>query len=507
MATPSEKLAQSLEALRSIQEQGIIAIRSTSMSRTHREILLKNGFIKEVMKGWYISSSPEETPGESTAWYTSFWSFCADYLNDRFQHEWCLSPEQSIKVHIGNLAVPKQLLIRSPKGGNKPTSLLFETSIFDLRMDLPNIKEIVILNGLLLVALPTALISCSESYYLNNPIDMRAALAMISNASEILPKLLSGGHSKIAGRLAGAFRNIGRADISKNIIESMKSAGYTISESDPFKDKSTIALNAREISPYVNRLRMSWFAMREDVIEHFPASPVAMIDTQTYLKQVDDIYLNDAYHSLSIEGYRVNMALIERVRDGEWNPDLDENDRNQRNTLAARGYWQAFLSVKESLEKTLNADPEVTNSIVESDHSKWYRELFAPSVTAGILEASDLAGYRNHPVYIRGSKHVPPNYESVRELMPAFFELLKNEKESSVRAVLGHYFFVNIHPYMDGNGRVGRFLMNVMLASGGYPWTIIPVEQRNEYMAALEEASVNQNIVPFTRFLAQLINP
>ena len=72
--------------------------------------------------------------------------------------------------------------------------------------------------------------------------------------------------------------------------------------------------------------------------------------------------------------------------------------------------------------------------------------------------------------------------------------------------MLGHYFFVYIHPYIDGNGRMGRFLMNVMLASGGYPWMVVPMEQRNAYMATLEEASVNQNIVPFTDFLAELVN-
>jgi len=144
--------------------------------------------------------------------------------------------------------------------------------------------------------------------------------------------------------------------------------------------------------------------------------------------------------------------------------------------------------------------------VAQSDHDKWVRELFAPGVTAGILEATDLAGYRHHPVYIRRSMHVPPNYQAVRELIPAFFDLLQNEKEPAVRVVLGHYFFVYIHPYMDGNGRMGRFLMNVMLASGGYPWMVIPVEQRDEYMAALEEASVNHNIIPFTDFLAGLVD-
>jgi hypothetical protein len=52
---------------------------------------------------------------------------------------------------------------------------------------------------------------------------------------------------------------------------------------------------------------------------------------------------------------------------------------------------------------------------------------------------------------------------------------------------------------------MGRFLMKVMLASGGYPWTVVPVEQRDEYMAALEEASVRQNIEPFSKFLAALV--
>ncbi|TGS89991.1 hypothetical protein EN821_33950, partial [Mesorhizobium sp. M2D.F.Ca.ET.178.01.1.1] len=61
-----------------------------------------------------------------------------------------------------------------------------------------------------------------------------------------------------------------------------------------------------------------------------------------------------------------------------------------------------------------------------------------------------------------------------------------------------------IHPYMDGNGRMGRFLMNVMMATGGYPWTIIPVQRRAGYMAALERASVHQDIVPFSRFLGQV---
>jgi Fic family protein len=94
----------------------------------------------------------------------------------------------------------------------------------------------------------------------------------------------------------------------------------------------------------------------------------------------------------------------------------------------------------------------------------------------------------------------------MRDAMPILFELLEEEPEASVRAVLGHFVFVFIHPYMDGNGRMGRFLMNTMLASGGYPWTVIPVEKWDEYMQALEEASVRQNIEPFAKFLGDLVD-
>ena len=89
--------------------------------------------------------------------------------------------------------------------------------------------------------------------------------------------------------------------------------------------------------------------------------------------------------------------------------------------------------------------------------------------------------------------------------MPTLFELLGEEPDPAVRVVLGHFIFVYIHPYYDGNGRTGRFLMNVMMAAAGYPWTVIPVQARARYLAALEAASVEQDIGPFTAFLAELV--
>lgn len=504
MATPHQKLAESLEALHALQAAGRIAIRSQDLSRTDRERLRRSGFLEEVIKGWYVPARPDETQGESTAWYASFWEFCAAYLEALKGADWSLSPEQSIALHAENWTVPKQLLVRSVKARNNVTELPHGTSLLDIKAKLPAPGEQVRKNGLRVFALPAALIACSADAFRQNPADMRVALSMIRDASEVLEPLLSGGHSAIAGRLVGAFRNIGRRKIADDILAGMRAAGYDVRESDPFLQPSPMPLLFRDTSPNVNRIRIMWESMREDVIEHFPSPPGSIKNAGSYLKQIEELYVTDAYHSLSIEGYRVSPELIERVRQGSWNPDLNESDQQHKDALAARGYWQAFQAVKQSIEKILNG--ESAGEVVDEDHGKWYRELFSPSVEAGICKPSDLAGYRNGSVFIRRSKHVPPSHEAVRDAMPAFFELLRKEEHAAVRVVLGHFIFVYIHPYMDGNGRMGRFLMNTMLASGGYPWTVIPVEKRAAYLAALEAASVDGHIAPFTKFLAGCSN-
>ena len=171
-----------------------------------------------------------------------------------------------------------------------------------------------------------------------------------------------------------------------------------------------------------------------------------------------------------------------------------------KDAMAARGYFLARQHVERSIQKILQG--ENAGRVVAQDHRQWFRELFAPSVDAKLLKPSDLAGYRAHQVFIRNAAHVPPPNEAVRDMMPALFELLESEPHAAARAVLGHFGFVFTHPYRDGNGRIGRFFMNAMLASGGYPWTVIEVAHRPHYMQALNAASSEGDIGPFARFVA-----
>ena len=80
MAAPQERLASALETLRQLQAHGRQTIRSDDLKRTERELLVKNGFLQEVMKGWYIPARPDLKAGESTAWYASYWDFVSEYL-------------------------------------------------------------------------------------------------------------------------------------------------------------------------------------------------------------------------------------------------------------------------------------------------------------------------------------------------------------------------------------------------------------------------------------------
>jgi len=354
------------------------------------------------------------------------------------------------------------------------------------------------------LSIVAAIIKVPEAFFTRYPVEACTALSSISDISDLLRRLLDGGHSVIAGRLAGAFRHMGRERFADEIISAMKTALYDVRETNPFVSANVRISTITSVSPITIRMKALWDSMREVIITEFPQPPGLADDRDSYLRHLESSYVQDAYHSLSIEGYNVTGELIERVSSGDWNPEQNELDRQNRDALAARGYWQAFQLVKDAVDKILEG--ENPSSIVRIAHMDWYRELFQPCAVAGLIPITDLAGYRNAPVFLKSSRHVPPRSEVVSDAMSTIFDLLECETESAVRAVLGHWLIGYIHPYMDGNGRIARFVMNVMLASGGYPWTIIHSDDRTRYMSCLEKASVESDIQPFVSFIAEQLS-
>jgi hypothetical protein len=454
-----------------------------------------------VVKGWLISSSPGARAGDSTLWYASFWEFCARHCNARFGSDWHLSPKQSLLLLGENTVVPKQVVVHTPKGGNHNLELPFWTSLYDLKSDMPEATILTERNSLRLFSPAAALVRIPESFFNRQPIETQVVLSGLRDSSDLLRLLLSGGNSTKAGVLAGALRRIDRPELADEILKTMNAAGYDARERDPYDAAQSFGVLAPAVTPIVGRMRVMWKSLRNAVAADFPAAPGLPRDKNAYLGLVDDIYKSDAYHSLSIEGYSVTPALIERVQAGNWDPEHHDDDRKNRDALAARGYWQAFQKVKEAVAEIISGANPGTRA--RAAHMNWYRELFRPCVAAGIIPASALAGYRNDAVYIRTSRYVPPRWEAVRDAMPELFDLLEQEEHPGVRAVLGHWLFGYIHPFPDGNGRMARFVMNVMLASGGYSWTVIRKEDRDTYLSALDAVSIDLKIGPFTAFVAE----
>jgi len=492
-------LSESLSRAEKSAKDGII--RSDSMKRLDRERLLKAGCLQQIISGWYLLTSPTVMQGESTAWFASFWDFIQQYLDERFGENYCLSAESSLDILTVNNVIPRQVVIITKSGGNNTLSLPGHTSLIIYQDQKKFPESVEIKNKLRVMSIGLALCRSSKLFFQKQPMNAKIALLMLQDSAEVTRHLLRGGMVQSASRLAGAYHYLGKKDFAEDIIQTMKAGGFEVAQENPFEE-STIKdthQSRRIISPYHERIINMWEIMRGDVIRHFRKYKPGKENAKKIFQHIEEVYVDDAYNSLSIEGYKVSKSLIGKIKTGEWNPDKHESDLQKRNALAAKGYYLAFQSIKESIKKILDGSDAIT--VMQRDLRKWYRALFSPSIEAGLIEAEHLAGYRNDRVFIRHSLHVPPPREAVMDCMDAFFTCLKNETNPVVRAVLGHFIFVFIHPYMDGNGRIGRFMMNVLWIDAGYPWTIVRLESRKEYLHSLETASVDKNIAPFAIFL------
>jgi Fic family protein len=150
-------------------------------------------------------------------------------------------------------------------------------------------------------------------------------------------------------------------------------------------------------------------------------------------------------------------------------------------------------------------------------HAKAYDYMYdlaklKPLTQADILKLHELfyanidkmnaGAYRAVRVFISGSKYAPPGPEKIASLMKAFIAWF-NQQEKKLHpvefAALVHQKFVFIHPFVDGNGRVSRLLMNLALIRAGYNISVIPPILRNDYIQALEKA--HTDTAPFIQFI------
>lgn len=211
--------------------------------------------------------------------------------------------------------------------------------------------------------------------------------------------------------------------------------------------------------------------------------------------------LEDTYHSTTIEGYRITQEEVRAVLEGV--PYEGRSPEEITRLLALEGYSRAFDRTLALIVEALEAGgPRLTQDRIFDLHL----ELWGPSIDAGLIGASDMRGWRDSPVFIRNSRHVPPAPERVGRHMGQFTEQINDlDARPITRAILTHWGFVHVHPFMDGNGRLARLLMNYMLSGSGLPWTTIRAEERRTYFDALERAHVEDDFVTLGRFLRDAV--
>lgn len=496
--TPNDRLGDSLERLQAVLDEGIY--RTGRIPRRDFLRVQSAGYLAEIINGWYHVTNPAAPVG-STVWQGHFWPFMRQYLADRFGDRYCLAVRSSLLIHAGLTKVPEQTIVLIDRPHGKRIHLPHGCSILPYEEKSGLSDQVAVINGIRVMSLEVALGRAPEGFFRTNPLEAASILATVADPSAIIRVLIDTAAPTFGGRVAGAFRHIGRADFADRIIQSLQSSGLEPTEANPFDQPVPILDRQRIRSPYVARIQMMWAEMRKPIIKAFEVAPGLPSYVESYLARIEQISRLDAYHSLLIEGYKVDAALIERVRVGAFDPDKREQDRYHRDALAARGYYEASLEVRKSIKKILRGAP--AGELIRVEHHDWYRAMFAVAVRAGVQEASELAGYRGHQVYIGGSNHVPLPADAVVDATEALFDLIANEAHAAVRAVLGHFIFVYIHPYADGNGRIARFMMNALFASGGYPWTIVHLDKRAKYMMGLERASTAGDIDDFASVIAE----
>ena len=195
------------------------------------------------------------------------------------------------------------------------------------------------------------------------------------------------------------------------------------------------------------------------------------------------------YNSNAIEGNTLTMYETKVVLEG-----ITVGGKTMVEHLETINHRDAILFIEDLVS---NMEP-ISEWNIRNIHSIILKEI--DNKNAGI--------YRKENVVISGAKHIPPKYYEITDLMQELIEEYYNNWEGFhpvVRATLLHGEFVKIHPFVDGNGRIARLLLNFELMRYGYPPIIIKNEDRAKYYDVLDIAHTTMNYKPFIKLISELV--
>lgn len=201
----------------------------------------------------------------------------------------------------------------------------------------------------------------------------------------------------------------------------------------------------------------------------------------------EDLVLRWTYHSNAIEGNTLTLMETKVVLEG-----ITIGGKSLREHFEAINHRDAILFVEDLIQK---------GDVLTEWNIRNIHQLILKNI-----DDANAGQYRTINVLVAGASHRPPDYLSLSEKMAAFIAAAGSHNFHPIEhAARVHVDFVGIHPFVDGNGRTSRLLMNLELMNAGYPPVVIPVEQRLRYYQALDTAPIDANYQPFIELVAELV--
>jgi len=224
---------------------------------------------------------------------------------------------------------------------------------------------------------------------------------------------------------------------------------------------------------------------KKDIIDsHRPFS-------QNMTRQLrDKLIIEWTYNSNAIEGNTLTLSETKVVLEN----GITIKGKPLKDHLEIINHKEAI----EYIEDLVSKNVKLSEYDIKSVHYLILKEI----------DSTNAGKYRHENVFISGAKHVPPIYMNVPYEMQKMIEKYQSWKDLHpvVRACFLHGEFVKIHPFIDGNGRTARLLLNFELIQSGYPPVVIKTENRADYYDALDKAHTTNDYTDFIRMIVDLVN-
>ena len=213
--------------------------------------------------------------------------------------------------------------------------------------------------------------------------------------------------------------------------------------------------------------------------------------TENVLKQINAYFkISFTYTSNAIEGNTLSLSETKIIiEDG-----ITIGGKPIKDHLEVIGQANAY-DLLFDIAQNYN---DITEEVILKLHHMLYNNI----------EESKAGKYRDCNVLITGSEYELPKYNEIPQLMKNFCVEISNKKASMHPVEFSawlHERLVSIHPFIDGNGRTARLIMNLALLQAGYNIITIPPVVRNDYIFALQEAQLKNNVQPFINFISEMV--